>query len=160
MMLRGGGVGLGMSYEFMAGDYTDVNFAGGKLSGQNFKRRCGVMHATYLRGIEAPVDRRFTDVAMSMNMIPRVRAGANPYAVRFTHPSWEFDVNPLQSVKAAAARMAAGISSLRREIAERGDDPDEIWREIAEESEIGKKLKLNLHAVLTAQDDTIPAPAA
>lgn len=149
MMLRGIGIGMGMSYEFVAGDYSRVNFAGGKLSGQNAQRRFNGMHSMYVRGNELRVHRRFMDVAMGAGILPRPRPLADIHAARFGHPSWNFQVNELQAANAAAARLALGISSLRREIEERGDDFNEVMQEISEESEVGQKYGLLVHAALT-----------
>lgn len=156
MHLRGIGIGLGMSYEFMAGDYSAVNFAGGKLSGQNFKRRAGCMHANFVRGIEAPVDRRWTDVAMSVGVIPRPRAAADPYRASYTHPSWEYDVNPLQSVNAIAGRLALGLTSLQAEISDRGGDFDETMRQIVAEGGAGQRFGLLIHQALMAAHQPEP----
>lgn len=157
--LRGVGVGLGMSYEFLAGDYSRTNFAGGRLGVQQYRTRTTCIHAGWVRGVERPVDRRFTDVAMAAGVIPRPREVADAYAAYFPQPPWHYDVNPLQTVSAAAARMAAGLSSQRRECLAMGNEPDDVLREIAEEKGQGQQLGLALHQALAQAHDVSDAPA-
>lgn len=154
LILRGIGVGAGLSYESLSGDYSGVNFAGGRLSNINARRRFTVLHGWLVRGGLTVTHRHVIDAALAFSAdMPRVPAGATPYAARYSQPRWELGVNPVQEVTAAILRIQAGLSSLREEIEALGGDAEETWRQIAAEADYGAALDpaLNLHPDLAVE---------
>lgn len=130
LCLRGIGVGFGLSYERLSGDYNQVSFAGGRLTENALYDRVDVVHAWYCRGVELPLHQDWVDYATAVGDIATPPAKADPYASSFTRPRRRRGVNPLQEVKASIAAIDAGLSSHRIEMAEQGLDAAEVLEDI------------------------------
>lgn len=126
LCLRGIGVGFGLSYERLSGDYTQVSFAGGRLTENAFKDRVDVVHAWYCRGLERPLHQDWVDYALAMGDIQAPPAKADPYACTFSRPRWRRGVNPVQEVQAAIMAIDNGLSNHYQELAEAGYDATEV----------------------------------
>lgn len=131
LCLRGIGVGIGLSYERLSGDYMQVSFAGGRLTENALKDRVDVIHSWYCRGVETPMHRDWVDYALAVGDLASPPSKADPYACAFTRPRWRRGVNPLQEVNAAIAAIDAGLSSHRIEMAELGLDATEVLEDIS-----------------------------
>jgi len=131
LCLRGIGVGIGISYERLSGDYSQVTFAGGRLTENALADRLDVVHSWFCRGVETPIHRDWVDYAVAMGDMVAPPAKADPYACSFTRPRRRRGVNPLQEVNAAIAAIDAGLSSHRIEMAELGLDAAEVLADIS-----------------------------
>ena len=160
LCLRGIGVGIGLSYERLSGDYTQVSFAGGRLTENALYDRVDVVHGWYCRGIERPLHQDWIDYASAMGDLPGpIPAKADPYAASFTRPRRRRGVNPLQEVKAAIAAIDAGISSHRIEMAELGLDASEVLADISRLKQTSRE-DLALAIAKALDIENLPADAA
>lgn len=126
LCLRGIAVGFGLSYERLSGDYTQVSFAGGRLTENALKDRVDVVHAWYCRGVETAIHRDWVDYAIAVGDMVAPPAKSDPYACAFSRPRWRRGVNPVQEVEAAIRAIDAGLSNHYVELAEAGLDATEI----------------------------------
>lgn len=139
-VLRGIGVSLGLSYEYLAGDYSDVTAASGRLAGQHAHKRADMLHARHVRTAEQPVHNDFIDDALRTGNVPRPKKNADMYAASFSKPEKEHGPNPYQEVNAAASRIKNCLTSVRGEIAARGGDPEKVYKEIERDLEQGGQV--------------------
>lgn len=159
LCLRGIGVGIGISFERLSGNYDGVSFAGGRLIENTLKDRVDVVHSWYCRGVETQLHRDWVDYAQMMGEIIIPPAKADPYACAFTRPRWRRGVNPVQEVNAAILAIDNGLSNHRQEMAEAGFDATAI---LEDESRLKKFAKEDLQlAIAKALDiEALPDPAA
>ena len=156
LVLRGIGVGFGISYEWVSGDYREVSFAGGRLTRLDTKRRIKPIHAWYTRRAEDWAHRSFMDIGLAMGKIKPVPVRADKYAVAFSQPQWEWGVNPLQEVKAAIAAIEAGIDTMRDVNGNLGRDWQDQLEQVDTEHGFGGAMGQALYQALyqTVQAET------
>lgn len=141
LLLRSAGVGFGIPYEWISGDYQGVTFASGRLSILQNRKRIRCVHAHHRRTMHLPIHTAWMDAAVSFtNRVPRVPRNVNPYAVRFSRPVFGWGINPLQEVNAAARAIEVGLSSHNIEIEQMGRDWRDVFKQVVEE---GKWLDNN-----------------
>jgi len=148
LVARGVGVGLGLSYEWVTGDYTRTTHAGGRLGNQYPRKRITHTHGWFCRRVLKQVHRDFVDMAIAMGEIRVPGAKADPYAARFGRPHWDWGVNPQQEVNASIQAIEAGISTIREEVEARGGEWEDFLRQIKTEIDFGSRLGLTLHQTL------------
>jgi lambda family phage portal protein len=159
LCLRGIGVGFGISFERLSGNYDGLSFAGGRLVENTLKDRIDVVHSWYCRGVETQLHRDWIDYAQTMGDILTPPAKADPYACGFTRPRWRRGVNPVQEVQAAIQAIDAGLSSHRQEMAESGFDATAI---LEDESRLKSFAKADLQLAIAKGLDieALPDPTA
>lgn len=145
LILRGVAIGMGISYEWVSGDFREVSYASGRLSKQDAQKHIMPIHGWYTRRIESPVHRDWVDAERAFGELGRFPAKADPYAVRYGQPRWGWGVNPSQEVTAALKAVNGGISTIRDEIESRGGDWQEFLKQMAEEIDFADALGLRLY---------------
>jgi lambda family phage portal protein len=162
LVLRGVAVGLGTSYELLTGDYSQVNFAGGRLVRQDSRRRLNVIHSFHCRHLEDPAhcDWVNAETAFGTMRAPPAKSADSVYAVRYSQPKGDSGVNPLQDANAAAARLAKGLSTLRDEVEQAGGDWQEFLEQIDNERAYAASMNILLHQALTAPTEPATDTAA
>lgn len=120
--------GLGVTFEMLTGDLSQVNFSSARTGVLEFRRGASQRqwHVLVPR-LLAPVWRAFVDSAASVSLIP-----APDYAFEATPPRWGY-VNPQQDVRADAEEIKAGMSTLSEKLRQRGYQPDRVFAEIGED---------------------------
>jgi len=159
LILRSIAVGLGVSYEWVSGDYSQANFASARLGENRTWKRIYGINDFYTRKCEAPLHRDYIDIARAWGTIPDIPRRANPYAANYSQPHRDWGVNPMQEVNAITAAMGAGLTSLPDEAARRGMDYRDLLRRINESIQFARLLNpdISLYEGLL----TLPAePAA
>lgn len=151
VICRGMGIGIGMSYEWISGDYNRTSHAGGRLANQHPRKRVKTVHGWFCRRSETVVHRDFVDIGLAMGKIPHPRKKSDIYSARFSQPHWEWGVNPYQEVNAAAKAMETSISTIRDEVESRGGSWQDFMIQIAEEVKFGKEIGLSVHKTLTGE---------
>jgi len=124
---------LGITYEMATGDMTEVNFSSARVRALDVRR--GFEHTQWLVIIPrycAPLARAFADAAVLAGSVRRVA-----YGVEYDPPKWDY-VNPEQEAKADALQVASGLTSLSAKLRARGENPEQVFAEIASDF---KKLK-------------------
>jgi capsid protein len=160
LVLRGVAVGIGTSYELLTGDYSQVNFAGGRLVRQDSRRRNLPVHSFVCRRLEDPVHHEWCDAELAFGAMRPPRDLETLYDVRYSQPKSDEGVNPTQDASAAAQRLALGISTLREEVEARGGDWQEYLEQITSERTYGKDLGMLIHEALFVPTDTTPGESA
>lgn len=148
--------GLGVPYEMLTGDMSEVNFSSARVRLLDFRRAVQqVQWLVLIPKLLIPLHAAFVEAAY---LAGKVRN--RDTAVDFSPPKWDY-VNPEQDVKADLAEIGGGLSSFSEKLRQRGYDPDVVFAELA--SDIAK-LKSHgiLETLLFMQRGNLPtqAPAA
>jgi lambda family phage portal protein len=128
MQLYAVAAGLGVTYEMLTGDLSQVNFSSARLGTLEFRRHCEQRQWHCLvPKLCTRTWQRFVDASVLAGDIQRP-----DYAVEWTTPKWDY-VNPLQDVEADAAEVASGLGSLSEKLRQRGYQPDAVFAEMGED---------------------------
>jgi lambda family phage portal protein len=125
--LRSVGAGLGVPYEALTGDYSQVNYSSGRMGHLEFRKNVDMWRWQMLiplfcdRGIKI-----FLEWA-------ELRYGLDPSAVtvKWTPPAWSM-IDPNKEYSALQLAVRNGFMSAPQAILEQGGDPDQTLEEIAE----------------------------
>ncbi|MEY4967289.1 MAG: hypothetical protein RL274_2872, partial [Pseudomonadota bacterium] len=146
--LRAIAAGIGITYEQMTGDLSDVNYSSIRAGLVEFYKTVDMLQWHVLVPMMlAPIWKRWAETAFA---VKAVRVKPDPLA-QWTPPRRQW-VDPLKDVNAARQEIAAGITSISETIRARGEDPERIFAEIASE----RQRLADLGIVL----DVVGAPAA
>jgi lambda family phage portal protein len=133
-MLRMIAAGVGVTYEQLTGDYSQVNYSSARAALLEFRRFCeGVQHHTLVFQLCRPIWQRFIQYQVLTGVVPALdyqRNRAAYHAVKWLPPAWAW-VDPLKDAQAAIAEMNANLRSRSEIVAERGYDIETLDREIA-----------------------------
>ena len=148
--------GMGVTYEMLTGDMTEVNFSSARVRLIEFRRRAEQTQWLIVipRGIN-PVWRAFVNAAQLAGKISRP-----DYKVEFATPKWDY-VNPKDEVNSDLAAVSGGLTSISETIRRRGYDPQAVFAEIASDFETLKASGV-LDILLLLQKgrvaEAVPAP--
>jgi lambda family phage portal protein len=126
--------GVGLTYEKLTGDLTQVNYSSYRAGDMSFRR--GVEQFNYncfIPGCLKPIRRRFIDAAFAVGAIPELE-----YSTEWTPPAFG-SVDPEKDANAAMVDMQIGRATWPQVVAEQGYDPHKQIEEI-------KKWKPELEA--------------
>jgi lambda family phage portal protein len=131
--------GLGITYEQLTGDLSQVNYSSLRAGLLEFRRLIETLRwHVFVPKMCIPVWRCFIDRAYIAGIIPK-----QDYAVSWTPPKFEM-IDPLKDAQADTHMMRNGTLTLKEAIARQGFDPDQQIKEIAETNkqldELGIKL--------------------
>lgn len=131
---------LGLLYEQLSGDFSQVNDRTWRAAVSEFRRRCeSWQHHLMVFQFCRPVARRWAELAV----ISGAAKGLDPAAqIPWTPQRWAY-INPLQDVQALEKEVQAGFTSRKRVVSERGDDAEQIDREQAEDNQRADGLELS-----------------
>jgi lambda family phage portal protein len=133
-VLRQIGVGVGIPYEMLAGDLSQVNYSSAKAGFSQFYRRCRAIRASLIAArLLDPLWRRVITLEILSGRLnaPDFAPAADDYfAVAWGWPEWE-SLNPFDETRADVLAINAGIRSRHEVIAARGRDPEDVDAEIA-----------------------------
>ncbi|MBT9386976.1 phage portal protein [Pseudooceanicola sp. CBS1P-1] len=142
-------MGLGLTYESLAGDLSRVNFSSARMGRMEMDRNIEtwqqlLMIDQFCRGIE-----RWLREAWTM----RPRLGPADFAVTWTAPRRAL-IDPTKEVPALVAEMEAGITSRQRVQRQLGLDPAVVLRERVEDAQAQAGQPVNL-----TNDEAAPGDA-
>ncbi|WAP69047.1 phage portal protein [Jiella pelagia] len=140
--LRSIAVGYGVTYEAITGDLSGVNFSSGRMGWIEFSRnvnawRWNMLIPQFCQGI--------WDWFVEALALTQGQSIVDGVTVQWTPPRREM-INPKEEIAATVDAVRSGLQSLPEALRERGFDPDEVFREIAETNEKLDKLKLSLES--------------
>ncbi len=135
--------GLGVPYEFMTGDLSEVNFSSSRVRTNQYRRDVEREQWTLLVPIFC--DRIAARWLSLMDLAGTV--APVDIAPDWTTPKWA-SVNPVQDVAADLSEIKGGLCSISEKIRQRGYDPELVFSE----------LKTDLQRLNT--DGTLPLLAA
>jgi lambda family phage portal protein len=151
MQLHAVAAGLGLTYELLTGDLSQVNYSSIRAGLIEFRRRMEALQwQVLIPNLCTPIWRAFVTTAQATGRLP-----AGDFGVEWTAPRFEA-VDPLKDVKADIMAVRAGAMTLKEMIARNGYDPAEVLREIAETNALLDRLGLVLdtdprHSTQTGQ---------
>lgn len=118
--------GLGITYEQLTGDLSQVNYSSLRAGMVEFRRMIDTQRwQVFIPMFCMPVWRRFIDRAYLAGKISKI-----DYGVSWTAPKFEM-IDPLKDAQADTLMMRNGTLTLREAIANRGFDPDQQLEDIA-----------------------------
>lgn len=119
--------GVGLTYELLTGDLSQVNYSSIRAGLIEFRRRMEALQWQLLvPGLCQPVWRRFVEAAQAAGILPQdVEITADWTAPRFEA------VDPLKDIQADVLAVRAGVMTLKEAIARQGYEPAQVLREIA-----------------------------
>lgn len=117
--------GIGVPYESMTGDMTEVNFSSARIRQIEFRRDCEQMQwLVLIPRLCEPLWRWFVEAA---DLVGKVRG--LDYSVDWSTPRWDY-VNPQQDVAAELAAISGGLLSPSEALRRRGYKPEDVFAEI------------------------------
>lgn len=121
--------GLGLSYEALTTNLSDVNFSSIRMGHLEFQRK---IDADREKTIKPRVLSKAAGWLLEALFLMQEATGEE--SVKWTPPRRE-QISPQEETRAALGRIRAGLSSLQEEIRKRGRDPDDVFEEIAKDQE-------------------------
>lgn len=145
--LRAMAAGIGVTFEQLTGDFSQVNYSSARAAFLEFRRFCEtVQHHVIVHQLCRPVWTRFMRWQVLQGKVS-ARAFQTPssglQSAKWLPPSWPW-VDPLKDARAAILEMDANLRSRSEIIAERGYDAEEIDAEIAADSARARLLKIEV----------------
>jgi len=133
--------GLGLSYEVLTQDLSQVNFSSIRLGLLEQHRLVRALREQVLNPLVMdPIYEWFVDAAISAGLLPDDPAC---YRVEWSVPQIESAARK-EDAEAVAIEIRNGLSSLWDEIAARGKDPEKVLRDINATNALLDELKLTL----------------
>lgn len=146
--LRAIASGIGITYEQMTGDLTEVNYSSIRAGLVEFYKTVDMLQWHVLVPMMLqPIWSRWADTAFAVKAVAK-RPPARP---TWTPPRRQW-VDPAKEVNAARDEISANLTSVSETIRARGNDPDRVFEEIAAERK--------LMAALGITSDLLPPAAA
>ena len=131
--------GLGITYEQLTGDLSQVNYSSLRAGLLEFRRMIETLRwQMFIPMFCTPVWRSFIDRAYIAGLISKP-----DYSVNWTAPRFEM-IDPLKDAQADTLMIRNGTLTLREAIANRGYDPDKQIEEIARTNKLLDALQIIL----------------
>jgi lambda family phage portal protein len=126
MQLHAIAAGVGLTYELLTGDLSQVNYSSIRAGLIEFRRRMEALQWQLLvPGLCQPVWRRFVLAAQAAGKLPD-----GDIAADWTAPRFEA-VDPMKDIQADILAVRAGVMTLKEAIARQGYEPAQVLAEIA-----------------------------
>ncbi|MEM0906905.1 MAG: phage portal protein [Pseudomonadota bacterium] len=127
--LRSAAAGVGVPYALMTGDLSDTNYSSARLGLLEFRRRVvAIQKSLLVPRILDPLWARWATLEQLAGRLPR-----GDISGEWVFPGWQA-LDPLKETQADAEAIRNGLKSRFEVIASRGRDPQEVDRELAEDS--------------------------
>ena len=126
MQLHAVAAGVGLTYELLTGDLSQVNYSSIRAGLIEFRRRMEALQWQLLvPSLCHPVWQRFVTAAQAAGRLPEGEITADWTAPRFEA------VDPLKDIQADVLAVRAGVMTLKEAIARQGYEPARVLAEIA-----------------------------
>lgn len=126
-------VGLGVTYEALVSDLSEVNFSSARMGWLEMNRNIDAWRETLI--IQNFMAKMVKDFLLMMSL-KGIRVAED---VKFQHiPPKREMIDPTKEVPATIEKIRAGLSNLPKEIAALGEDPEQVmegWRKSQEQQE-------------------------
>lgn len=132
--------GLGITYEALTGDYSQVNFSSARMGWLEFSRNLFGWRRMLITQFLDPVWEWFLEAAILAGTLPVEAAGVR---ARWTPPRREM-IDPVKETTAQAAAIKNGLQSLAGALRENGLEPNEHLEEIAATNKLLEKLGIKI----------------
>lgn len=137
-VLQGIAAGMGVSYEALTGDLSNVNFSSGRMGWIEFQRNIDDWQWMLL--IPAFCDKAWDWFVEAAALAGYAKAGVG-IEVSWTAPRREM-IDPSKEVKALSELVRNGFSSWHSAVKSLGENPDEILRQLIADAEAFDKAGL------------------
>ncbi|OYU75954.1 MAG: phage portal protein, partial [Alphaproteobacteria bacterium PA3] len=126
LQLHAVAAGVGLTYELLTGDLSQVNYSSIRAGLIEFRRRMEALQwQLIVPGLCQPVWSRFVELAQASGQLPE-----GEITSEWTAPRFEA-VDPLKDIQADVLAVRAGVMTLKEAIARQGYDPAQVLAEIA-----------------------------
>ena len=126
LQLHAVAAGVGLTYELLTGDLSQVNYSSIRAGLIEFRRRMEALQwQLIVPGLCQPVWSRFVELAQAAGQLPE-----GEITSEWTAPRFEA-VDPLKDIQADVLAVRAGVMTLKEAIARQGYDPAQVLAEIA-----------------------------
>lgn len=145
LMLRGVATGLGMSYEAMSRDLSQVNYSSARIGMLDDRDNWRILQDWLINNFHFKVFERWLELAVLSGAInlPNYELSPRAYCCpKFTPRGFDW-VDPAKEINASRESIRGGLSTLSRELAEKGIDIEELFEERRRELDLAESLKLN-----------------
>jgi lambda family phage portal protein len=160
--LRGISSGLGVNYNLLGNNLEGVNYSSLRGGVLDERETWKLVQTWFVEQFLEPIFSVWLEAALLTESITYPSGKALPVEglEKFDNPifvgrRWPW-VDPLKDVEAAILERSAGLSSTTKYLAEKGEDIEDVYNELAWENELAKKLGLELKtdnkATQTEQD--------
>ena len=138
--------GLGVPYEVLTGDLSQVNYSSIRAGLLEFRRRVEAhQHNVLVFQLLRPIWRAFVTAEILSGRIAAPGFGRNPelwLGARWITPRFDW-VDPRKDVEAELAAIEGGLMSRRQAVAARGYDLEALDQEIADDNARAARLGLS-----------------
>ncbi len=140
--LRFVAMGMGLTYEQLTGDLTQVNFSSIRAGLIEFRRRCEMLQRhVMIFQLCRPVWKKWFQLAVLSGAIDLPEDTRKNRSVKWIPQGWEW-VDPLKDQKAQELAVKSGFRSRSEVVSRLGGDAEEVDREIAADNERADKMGL------------------
>lgn len=140
--LRFVAMGMGITYEQLTGDLTQVNFSSIRAGLIEFRRKCEMLQRhVIIHQLCRPVWNKWFQMAVLSGAIDLPDNSSRYRMVKWIAQGWEW-VDPLKDQKAQELAVKSGFKSRSEVISRMGGDSEEVDREIAADNERADNLGL------------------
>ena len=147
MQFRAVAAAMGITYEMLTGDLTQVNYSSVRAGLLEFRRRCeAIQHGVIVHQLCQPIWRAWMDQAVLAGRltIPGYGRAPRPFqAVKWIPQGWQW-VDPKKEFDAMLTAIRAGLLSRSEAISAFGYDAEDVDREIASDNARADQLGLVL----------------
>jgi lambda family phage portal protein len=141
--------GIGCTYEQLTGDLSRVNYS--SMRGGRAEFKLLVEQYRWLTFVPQVCERLYGWFEEAAYAAGKLRTRDIEHG--WTAPRWEY-VDPKEDVQADKEELAAGLASLSEKLRARGEDPEAVFKEIAEE-----RAKLAKNGITVDFTAKLAAPA-
>lgn len=129
--------GAGVTYEQMTGDYSDVTYLSARSAQLELRELVEMFRWIHFIPMGCNgIWRWFVDAYFTAG-----RLRTDEYPAEWTAPAFPW-IDPSKDVTAAKEEVLGGLTTLSAQIRARGEDPEQVFQEAADEREKMKKLGL------------------
>jgi lambda family phage portal protein len=152
---------MGITYEMLTGDLSQVNYSSIRAGLLEFRRRCeAIQHGVIVHQLCRPLWRAWMDQAVlegALTLAGYSRKKSAYQAAKWIPQGWQW-VDPQKEFNAMKLAIRAGLSSRAEAISAYGYDAEDVDREIAADNARADALGLVFDS--DPRHDTAPTPSA
>lgn len=136
---------MGITYEMLTGDLTQVNYSSIRAGLLEFRRRCeAIQHSVIVHQLCRPIWRAWMEQAVladALNLPGYTTRRRDYQAVKWIPQGWQW-VDPLKETEAMKSAIRSGLMSRSEAISANGYDAEDVDREIAADNNRADSLGL------------------
>lgn len=146
IMLRAVAAGVGVSYATISRDYSQSNFSSSRMDMLMERDNWRILQQWFIRNFHQVVYENWLDMAVLSGQLslPNYEVSPARYKnVKWMPRGWAW-IDPVKEVTASKEAILGGLSSLTNELAQQGEDIEEVFAQRAREIELAKTHNLIL----------------